>query len=129
MTAALLSIGTELTRGELVNGNARWLAERLTDLGFAVVEHATVADDAMHIGAALHRLCGSGSSSVRVLICTGGLGPTSDDLTTAIRTALDDPLPDYAERAAKLLAPYSHRAFDETVADRVLPRLLSPSTR
>ncbi|HEX7481061.1 MAG TPA: competence/damage-inducible protein A [Polyangiales bacterium] len=79
MTAAILSIGTELTRGELVNGNARWLAEQLTELGFQVVEHATVADDAVHIVLSLQRL----AAQARVVVCTGGLGPTSDDLTSA----------------------------------------------
>ena len=45
MTAALLSIGTELTRGELVNTNAAWLGEELTKLGFDVVEQSTVDED------------------------------------------------------------------------------------
>ena len=49
MTAAVLSIGTELTRGELVNTNAAWLGEQLTELGFEVVEHATVDDDPSRI--------------------------------------------------------------------------------
>jgi glycosyltransferase involved in cell wall biosynthesis len=49
----------------------------------------------------------------------------SHDLARAIRTALDDPLPDYAQRAAELLEPFSHAAVDQTVAVRVLPRLLS----
>jgi len=47
-----------------------------------------------------------------------------DDLATAIRTALDDPLPGYAERAAALLAPYRRGAVDEVVARELLPRLL-----
>jgi len=49
----------------------------------------------------------------------------SDDLAAAIRVGLDDPAPNYAERAAQLLAPFSHEAVDRTVAERVLPRLLS----
>jgi glycosyltransferase involved in cell wall biosynthesis len=49
-----------------------------------------------------------------------------NDLVKAIRCSLDDPLPRYAERAAELLAPFSRRAVDQTVAQRVLPRLLSP---
>jgi nicotinamide-nucleotide amidase len=83
--AAVMSIGTELTRGELANGNARWLGDRLVDLGFTVVEHVTVADDAERIRATLLRLgsVGLGQSSVKVIVCTGGLGPTSDDLTSA----------------------------------------------
>lgn len=79
MTAAVLSIGTELTRGELVNTNASWLAERLTLLGFEVLEHATVDDDVGRIADAVTRL----ASRHRVIVCTGGLGPTSDDVTTA----------------------------------------------
>lgn len=79
MTAAVLSIGTELTRGELVNTNAAWLAEELTALGFEVVEHATVDDDIDRIVTLIARF----SETHRVVIATGGLGPTSDDLTTA----------------------------------------------
>jgi nicotinamide-nucleotide amidase len=79
MTCAVLSIGTELTRGELVNSNSAWLAAGLTDLGFEVVEHASVDDDRERIVAALERL----ASFAQVIVCTGGLGPTTDDLTTA----------------------------------------------
>ena len=50
---------------------------------------------------------------------------TTDDLASAIRAGLDDPLPGYAERAAELLEPFSRRAVDRTVRERVLPRLLS----
>ena len=48
-----------------------------------------------------------------------------DDLSLAIRVGLDDPRPDYAERAAALLGPFTRAAVDRTVADTVLPRLLS----
>lgn len=48
-----------------------------------------------------------------------------EQLATAIRVSLDDPAPDYARRAAELLEPFSHQAVDRTVAERVLPRLLS----
>jgi len=79
-TAAVLATGTELTRGELVNTNATWLAEALTALGFDVVELSTVGDDKTQIRAALERLSGF----ARVIVCTGGLGPTTDDLTSAV---------------------------------------------
>ncbi|MDD9937011.1 MAG: competence/damage-inducible protein A [Myxococcales bacterium] len=77
MRAAILSIGTELTRGELVNSNATWLSERLTALGFEVVEHAVVPDDSERIGATVSRF----GREVKLVLGTGGLGPTSDDLT------------------------------------------------
>lgn len=48
----------------------------------------------------------------------------SDDLAAGIRIGLDDPLPGYAQGAAELLAPLTRAAFDRTIADQVLPRLL-----
>ncbi|MBS2016548.1 MAG: CinA family nicotinamide mononucleotide deamidase-related protein [Deltaproteobacteria bacterium] len=78
MSVAILSIGTELTRGELVNSNASWLSAGLTDLGFEVVEHAVVDDDRDRIVGTLERL----AKRSEVIVCTGGLGPTTDDLTT-----------------------------------------------
>jgi hypothetical protein len=48
----------------------------------------------------------------------------SVDLAASIRVALDHPLPDYAARAAGLLAPFRRAAVDATIAERVLPRLL-----
>ena len=83
MTAAVLSIGTELTRGELVNTNAAWLGEELTELGFEVVEHATVDDQLDRIVTLIRRFAETNT----VVVVTGGLGPTSDDLTTAAAAA------------------------------------------
>jgi hypothetical protein len=48
----------------------------------------------------------------------------SDDLATAIRIALDEPVPGYASRAAELLVPFSAAAVDRTIAEDVLPKLL-----
>jgi nicotinamide-nucleotide amidase len=88
MTCAVLCIGTELTRGELVDTNGPWLAAGLTDLGFEVVEKATVDDDRQRIIAAVKRL----ATFARVIVCTGGLGPTTDDLTSeAVAEALGVP--------------------------------------
>lgn len=89
MTATVLSIGTEVVRGELVNTNASWLAERLTEHGYTVSEHVSVADDSAQIQDALLRL----ASEHEVLVCTGGLGPTTDDITTeAVARLLAVPL-------------------------------------
>jgi nicotinamide-nucleotide amidase len=78
MTAAVLCIGTELTRGELVNTNAAWLAEALTSIGLEVAAVDCVDDDRGRIEACLRRL----ASEHQLLVCTGGLGPTTDDITT-----------------------------------------------
>ncbi len=79
MSAAILSIGTELTRGELVNTNASWLADRLTASGFSVGAIEVVADVLGDVVEAIRRL----SSRHRIVVVTGGLGPTTDDLTAA----------------------------------------------
>lgn len=79
MPAAILSLGTELTRGEVVNGNGAWLAEHLTRLGHEVIEIATVDDDDDRIEQTLRRL----GREASLILCTGGLGPTTDDRTAA----------------------------------------------
>jgi hypothetical protein len=48
-----------------------------------------------------------------------------DDLTGGLRAALDEPLPDYAERALAALAPFGSAAVDRIVAEQLLPRLLT----
>src|SRR6185503_10242830 len=106
MTAAVLCIGTELTRGELVNTNATWLAESLTRIGLEVTSVDCVDDDKARIEACLRRL----AAEHQVVLCTGGLGPTTDDMTTecAARVAGVDLFRDDAslEHIAELLRRY-----------------------
>ena len=85
MTVALLSIGTELTRGEILNTNASWLAAELTAAGFSVACMETAPDQVDAIVGAIRRL----AAGTRLVIATGGLGPTTDDLsaTAAARAA------------------------------------------
>lgn len=77
MVAAIVSVGSEITRGELADTNADWLAARMTALGFEVRERVCVADDRALLAATLARL----ARSHTVLVVTGGLGPTGDDVT------------------------------------------------
>ncbi|MFO0551380.1 MAG: CinA family nicotinamide mononucleotide deamidase-related protein [Polyangiaceae bacterium] len=77
MTVALLSIGTELTRGEIVDTNSAWIASILTEEGFDIAATDAVPDDTPRIVEAIARLVQQND----VVIATGGLGPTSDDLT------------------------------------------------
>jgi len=77
MRACILSIGDELVFGKTVDTNAPWLAGELSKLGIKAVEFAVVADDRKAIADALARL----ATCADVLISTGGLGPTADDLT------------------------------------------------
>jgi len=89
MTAAVLSIGTELTRGEITNTNATWLCQELTGLGLDVTEAAVVPDNHAAIAEILQRLAGRHD----LVVCTGGLGPTTDDITAeCVAAALGVPL-------------------------------------
>lgn len=128
MTAAVLSIGTELTRGEIVNTNAAWLAARLTALGFEVLASDTVDDDVERIDASLRRL-GAGH---RVVVCTGGLGPTSDDLTAAaaaraagVGLVRHEPSIDAMrrrfERVGRAMSPANEKQADVPEGAEVLP--------
>ena len=81
--AAILSVGDELVLGTTLDTNSRTLSSALREAGLDVVEHRTVADDRAAIAAAIRAL----ASTVDVVISTGGLGPTDDDLT---RDALND---------------------------------------
>lgn len=72
----MLTIGTEITSGEIVNSNASWISLRLEEMGVRVLTHLTVRDHKQDILSALNHL-----SEGNFIIVTGGLGPTSDDLT------------------------------------------------
>jgi molybdenum cofactor synthesis domain-containing protein len=75
---ALLPIGRELLTGRVQDSNSRWLAERLFGLGIRVIRTCTVDDVPAAIALELRRSCRDGAG---VLVSTGGLGPTPDDVT------------------------------------------------
>lgn len=88
-SAEILSQGDEVVTGQTVDTNAAWLSGRLTDLGFNVRRHTAVGDRVADIAAAV----GEAAARSDVSVCTGGLGPTQDDLTAqAVSLALDRPL-------------------------------------
>ena len=75
--AAIVSTGDELILGQTLDTNSKWLSDQLTTRGVRVVEHITLGDDQAALVATFRRL----ASSVDLIIMTGGLGPTADDLT------------------------------------------------
>ncbi len=114
MTLALLSIGTEITRGELVDTNSQWLAEALTDRGHEVTEMATVDDHTPRIVEALSRL----AEFHQAIVCTGGLGPTTDDLTTSAAAALlGVPLVRHADSLELIRARFAAHGRSVTPSD------------
>ena len=73
----LIHTGTELLTGARLNVHAQWLSQRLSSLGYGVSRQVAVADEAGAIRAAVAEALGR----VRLVLVTGGLGPTSDDRT------------------------------------------------
>jgi len=74
----ILSIGTELLLGNIVNTNAKWISEQLSQLGLNHFRQSTVGDNCDRIIKVTQEI----SQRSNLLITTGGLGPTPDDLTT-----------------------------------------------
>jgi nicotinamide-nucleotide amidase len=87
MRAEILSIGTELLLGQIVDTNASWLAGRLADLGIDLLWISTAGDNLGRATEVVARAIGRSD----LVVCTGGLGPTEDDLTReAIAAALGE---------------------------------------
>ncbi|HEY5313055.1 MAG TPA: CinA family nicotinamide mononucleotide deamidase-related protein [Pirellulales bacterium] len=77
MRAEVISIGDELTSGQRLDTNSQWLSQQLGMLGVTVVYHTTVADELE----ANVRVFRQAAERADVIVATGGLGPTADDLT------------------------------------------------
>src|SRR5512132_4155565 len=89
MRAIILSIGDELVLGQTVDTNSAWLSQQLAAVGFAVAAHLTVADDQRAIEQAIEESVGR----CDVLLISGGIGPTEDDLTRqALSAVMNAPL-------------------------------------
>jgi len=89
MKAWIISIGNELLIGKTVNTNATWLAKKLTELGIKVERIITIPDDI----AVVSEIFREAIKSANIIISTGGLGPTFDDITNiALAKALNKEL-------------------------------------
>ncbi len=80
MNAEILAIGTELLMGQIANTNAQYISMRLADIGINVYYHSVAGDNPVRIRECLGIALGRSD----ILIVTGGLGPTKDDLTKEI---------------------------------------------
>ncbi len=77
MRAEIIAIGDELTSGQRLDTNSQWLSQRLGELGIPVAFHTTIGDD-LETNVAVFR---AAIDRADLVIATGGLGPTADDLT------------------------------------------------
>lgn len=106
MKAHLLTIGNELLIGQTTNTNAAWLGERLSRLGVRVERIVVVGDDPNHMQAELGRAVEEGE----LVILTGGLGPTHDDVTREVLADyFDAPLQTDSDLLDRIRSYYERR--------------------
>ena len=106
MRAEIVAVGTELLLGQIANTNARWMSEQLASIGVDVLHHDAVGDNLDRIVEAI----GLAASRSDVVIVTGGLGPTQDDITRdALAIVVGTPMVRHPEIEEMLRAKF--RAF------------------
>ncbi len=102
-TAAILTIGNELVCGDVVNTNGSWLARRLESLGLRVTQIAALPDEVERVAAWVRKE----AQAVDVVVVTGGLGGTPDDITReALAAAFAVPQQEVPSLAAELRARF-----------------------
>lgn len=80
MNAAIVTIGDEILIGQIVDSNSAWIGQQLTNNGIRVREIRSIADEAMTIKNNIEEL----RHQVDLIVVTGGLGPTKDDITKEV---------------------------------------------
>jgi nicotinamide-nucleotide amidase len=116
MTCEIICVGTELLLGEILNGNARYLAEELAALGIPHYYQNVVGDNPSRIKSVIDVALQRGA---KILIFTGGLGPTPDDLTTeTIASYFDTPLIEHPEIIADITEKFARRGREMTPNNR-----------
>jgi nicotinamide-nucleotide amidase len=104
MSAEIICVGTELLLGEILNSNVQFLAQELAQLGIPHYYQTVVGDNLQRI----HQVMETALQRASILIFTGGLGPTTDDLTTeAIAAFFKTPLQERPEIIADITEKFS----------------------
>ena len=111
MTAEIICVGTELLLGDIVNTNAQFLSRELAELGVSVLHQHVIGDNP----ARLRELVAQARARSELLVFSGGLGPTEDDLTKeTVAAAFGDTLHFDAEEWAKITAFFARTGRQPT---------------
>jgi len=114
MFAEILTIGDELLTGHTVDSNSSYIAQRLTEKGYWVRRKTTVGDDVEEIKTVIREIL---SRKPSVLIISGGLGPTHDDVTMlAVAEALGKKLV-LREDCLKRIKKFYHELYEKGLID------------
>jgi nicotinamide-nucleotide amidase len=107
-TAAIVAVGSELLTPFRIDTNSLFVTERLNELGIEVVRKTVVGDEL----AGVANICRDALASIDLVVFTGGLGPTDDDVTReAVAAALDRPLEEDAAIAAGIERRFAARGL------------------
>jgi len=112
MKIGLITIGAELLNGARTNTNAAWIGQNVINVGGAIDWHMTVNDEKNTIESALDKV----PTSIDVVLCTGGLGPTHDDITSSVLYDYFDAKPEFDEQYWQLLTK-KFAARDQVIPD------------
>ncbi|GEN54076.1 competence/damage-inducible protein A [Halobacillus faecis] len=103
MRAEIIGVGTELLLGQIANTNAQWISSRLATLGHSVYHHTVVGDNLKRVKDSF----ALAESRADLVIVTGGLGPTEDDLTLdAAQLVFDEKLVEHEDSMEKIKSYY-----------------------
>jgi nicotinamide-nucleotide amidase len=123
-TAEIIAVGTELLTPFRTDTNSLFLTERLNDLGLVVHAKAVVGDDARDLGGVLR----AALARADVVVLTGGLGPTHDDLTRdVVSEVLDRPLQENLEVLAEIQSRFIRRGVPMPAINRKQALVLKDS--
>ncbi|HEU5117486.1 MAG TPA: competence/damage-inducible protein A, partial [Isosphaeraceae bacterium] len=121
MNAEIIAVGSELVNGQKLDTNSQWLSRRLGELGLDVRYHTSVGDDLQNNVDAFRIACGR----VRLVLISGGIGPTQDDLTReALARVAGVPLIEDPESLQALRAFFERR--NRPMPDRNRVQALMP---
>lgn len=125
MRAEIIAVGTELLMGQIVNTNAQYLSRELASLGIGVYWHTVVGDNAERIAEAIR----TARSRADLVVTTGGLGPTRDDLTKEVMArVLGRELKLYPPALEKIEAHFRARGQEMPESNRRQALMMEGST-
>jgi nicotinamide-nucleotide amidase len=121
MQAEIITIGDEILIGQILDSNSKWIAEELNKIGVSVYQITSIQDDKAHILKAI----AEAEENVDIIIITGGLGPTKDDITKhTLSSYFHDKLimkEEIAEHIKALFAKIKYQYTDLDIQQAMLP--------
>jgi nicotinamide-nucleotide amidase len=121
MQAEIITIGDEILIGQIVDTNSQWLSQRLNEIGISVYQITSIQDDKEHIVKAI----AEAQENVDIIILTGGLGPTKDDITKlTLSEYFDDRLvrhPEIEDHIKFLFAKIKYKFTEMDLQQAMLP--------